>query len=451
MGSLPARYAPYALAVGIAVVGVFAVFAIFNNPAKGQYLNASIDNAARLARISNVRIGEHPDKTRIVIDISHPTDLSYKVSEDGKTIRLNLPRAVWQTGMSLRNYTGGNIIGFKPNQDLKGGNLILQSDIPVKIKRPFFVSPSGKRGHRIVVDITPFKINSNKKRLSTLVASLDNSGALPQENIQISQLSYSQNPYIQRAFPRTKKRPQSIGPQKKMPIGRTLHGAPSRPINMQRPRNQRTPYRSPAQPSNQQNQTEPPSRLEKYTRGTVAMQMIDEISNEGNGTYDQEYDPGFILSGALGAKLDNGFRAEGELVYANSTLKKISGTWNGRAYNTEQVQGDLSSTALMGNLIYDFPSSTILTPYAMAGVGFSLLSLNDLVASNNAISNDMDVVAAMQIGAGFSYDIDRRTKLDIGYRYFETQNPEFSDSTGTPFMSTFASHNFLVGARVNLN
>ena len=63
----------------------------------------------------------------------------------------------------------------------------------------------------------------------------------------------------------------------------------------------------------------------------------------------------------------------------------------------------------------------------------------------------MDVVAAMQIGAGFSFDIDRRTKLDVGYRYFETQNPEFSDSTGTPFTSTFASHNFLVGARINLN
>ena len=220
---------------------------------------------------------------------------------------------------------------------------------------------------------------------------------------------------------------------------------------MRGPQPKLTPYSYPAQSSNQENQIGPLSNLERYARGTVAMQMIDEISNEGNGTYDQEFDAGFVLSGAFGAKLDNGFRAEGELVYANSTLKKISGTWNGRAYNTEQVQGDLSSAALMGNLIYDFPSRSLLTPYAMAGVGFSLLSLNDLVASNNAMANDMDVVAAMQIGAGFSFDVDKRTKLEIGYRYFETQNPEFSDSTGTPFASTFASHNFLVGARVNLN
>jgi len=451
MRSLPAKYGPYALAVSIAIVGVFAVFSIFNNPAKGQYLIANIDNVRGLAAISNVRVGKHPDKTRIVIDISDPTDLSYKVSKDGRTIHLNLPRAAWQKKVSLKSTTGGNIIKFKHNENWKGSNLILQSDIPVKIKRPFFVSPSGERGHRIVVDIVPLRFDKIKKHVSNLVASLDNSGAPPQENIEISQLSYSQNPYIQRAFPQTKKPTRSFGSQKTRPSNRMPNKFPKKPSGVQSPHPKQAPYSFPAQPSNLQTQTSPLSNLQRYAKGTVAMQMIDEISNEGNGTYDQEYDAGFILSGAFGAKLENGFRAEGELIYANSTLKKVSGTWNGSNYNTEKVQGDLSSTALMGNLIYDFPSRTLLTPYAMAGVGFSLLSLNDLVAGNNAMANDMDVVAAMQIGAGFSFDIDRRTKLDVGYRYFETQNPEFSDSTGTPFTSTFASHNFLVGARINLN
>jgi opacity protein-like surface antigen len=81
----------------------------------------------------------------------------------------------------------------------------------------------------------------------------------------------------------------------------------------------------------------------------------------------------------------------------------------------------------------------------------SLLSLNDLNASKTAMANDMDLVAALQVGAGFSLEIDRRTKIDLGYRYFETQNPEFSDSTGTPYESVFASHNFLLGARLELN
>jgi opacity protein-like surface antigen len=87
----------------------------------------------------------------------------------------------------------------------------------------------------------------------------------------------------------------------------------------------------------------------------------------------------------------------------------------------------------------------------MGGLGMTLLSLNDLKALRKTTANDMDLVAALQVGAGFTLDLDRRTKIDIGYRYFETQNPEFSDSTGVPYESVFASHNFLLGARVELN
>jgi opacity protein-like surface antigen len=181
------------------------------------------------------------------------------------------------------------------------------------------------------------------------------------------------------------------------------------------------------------------------------MQLADESSNDGNGVYDQEWDPGFILSGVIGTKLEDGFRAEGEFFYASASLKQVSGSWNGSVYNTERVQGDISSTAIMGNIVYDFQSNSRLTPYGMAGIGMSLLSLNDLNASNIAMANDMDLVAALQVGAGFSLDLDKKTKIDIGYRYFETQNPEFSDSTGTPYESVFASHNFLLGARVELN
>ena len=63
----------------------------------------------------------------------------------------------------------------------------------------------------------------------------------------------------------------------------------------------------------------------------------------------------------------------------------------------------------------------------------------------------MDWVFAAQLGAGTSFALDGRTNIEIGYRYFETENPEFSDATGTPFKSIFSGHNFLVGARIDLN
>ena len=291
----------------------------------------------------------------------------------------------------------------------------------------------------------------------TLVASIDNTGAMPRKNIEISELSYSQNPYIQRAFPRKNIQSAPSRSRRQSSSPRIRHDKPQNayPVRSVKPPLRRN--RFPPQPMKQPGKIDQSAgmqqvgELKRYAKGSLAMQMIDEITGDGNGLFDTEYYPGFPMSAAVGAKLDNGFRVEGELFYANSGLKKFSGNWNGSFYNTEEVKGDISTTALMGNLFYDFPSQYPLVPYAMAGVGFTLLSLNDFVVKNTAMANDMDLVAAMQVGAGFSFDIDRRTKLDIGYRYLETQDPEFSDSTGTPFESTFASHNFLVGARINLN
>ena len=87
----------------------------------------------------------------------------------------------------------------------------------------------------------------------------------------------------------------------------------------------------------------------------------------------------------------------------------------------------------------------------MGGVGMASLLLNDYRASRNVIADDMDWVFALQLGFGASFDLDDRTKIEVGYRYFETQDPEFSDANATPFESVYASHNFLVGARIDLN
>ena len=287
-----------------------------------------------------------------------------------------------------------------------------------------------------------------KKPTLSLVASLDNTGALPRQITEVAQLSRTQNPYIQRAFPQN-----NLQRQKSKPTQPTFKKRPSPPFpdrTRNSPRMQPV-YQPPNQTEGLQKKTGAFRLNNTYARGSVGMQLADESSNDGNGEYDQEWDPGFIFSGVIGTKLEDGFRAEGEFFYSNASLKQVSGSWNGRTFNTERVQGDISSTAILGNIVYDFKSNSRLTPYGMAGIGMSLLSLNDLNASNIAMANDMDLVAALQVGAGFSLDLDKKTKIDIGYRYFETRTPEFSDSTGIPYESVFASHNFLLGARVELN
>ena len=451
MGSSHKNHAPFALLRSLALLGIIAIIVIVAGRAKSQLLQTSINYADNSSRIINIRFGEHPDKTRMVIDIQHPTNLSYSTSRNGKTIYLNLPTATWHNSKAFPdpNITG-EIINFRHSPLLEGTKFTLESNTPIIVKAPYFLPPDGKSGHRIVIDFMTATVPIIQESTQNLVTTLDNVGALPDPNIHIAQLSHHQNPYIRRAFPRSNMKQKKLNPAVLIPKRNQIPSRSKKP--KPNPKMQPT-YQSPYKTEDLGKQQRPLVFNNLYVRGSVGMQLLDETSNDGgSGIYDQEWDPGFILSSAIGTNLEDGFRAEGEFFYSNSSLKQMSGMWNSKLYNTERVQGDISSVAIMGNIVYDFKrNSSRLTPYGMGGLGMTLLSLNDLKALKETTANDMDLVAALQVGAGFTLDLDRRTKIDIGYRYFETQNPEFSDSTGVPYESVFASHNFLLGARVELN
>jgi opacity protein-like surface antigen len=368
--------------------------------------------------------------------VSQPTNLSYKVSDNGKIIHLELPKASWQRKNPKKHYIAGNIITFTNNIiKTSGSSLIFGVETPIRIKRPFFVSPSGSRGHRIVIDMIPAKktINAQNYKLQTnMVASLSNVGAQPHRNNEVAQIAGSQNPYIQRAFPQynqtrgSKNTPPTL--IKKQPVPR-----------------QKANYRS---KQRSKNFIDIPNI---YSKGSLGLVMASEsYSLGGDNDYNAEFSPGFQLSGAIGGKLDNGIRLEGELLYENAALKQISGMAAGSTFNTENVSGDINFMAFMGNVLYDIPMNSRLTPYVMGGVGFAGIKLDHFKPDNSVIANDLDYVFASQFGAGFAFDLDNRTKIEIGYRYLETQDPEFSDPFSTPFKSTYASHKFIIGTRIEL-
>ena len=428
MGSLPGRFYPFAAIFSVAAL------VVFTNSASSQFLMASSNYIGKGAIISDLRLGTHLDKTRIVLDVSNPTDLSYKVSKDGKTTRLDLPKASWQRKQPLDGYAGGSIISVTYSAALNGSTLILRSDKAIRIKRPFFLSPDETRGYRIVIDMVPAPIRITEKVNKNLVASIDGIGALPGK-VEVAQISKAQNPYIQRAFPEGNQRMQ------RQPKPRKTTSPQEPKIQQQVPR----------QNNQAQMKKDFLGLTTPYARGSLGLHIINEASNDGNGNYDTEFSPGFLMSIALGTRLENKFRVEGEFFYANATLKQLSGTVNNKVHNTEVVNGDMSTLAFMANVIYDFPNNSRLTPYVMGGVGLAGIFINEFSATEIAIADDMDWVFAAQLGAGTSFALDGRTNIEIGYRYFETENPEFSDVTGTPFKSIFSGHNFLVGARIDLN
>ena len=184
-------------------------------------------------------------------------------------------------------------------------------------------------------------------------------------------------------------------------------------------------------------------------KGALGLYFGDESESSGSGNVNTtEYDSTFTLLGAIGMDIQNGFRAEAEITYTAADVKSIQGNQNNVAVNSTDVSGDLSVITLMGNVAYDFPNNSIMTPYVFGGLGLARVALNSLTFGSSELADDSDVVFAMQLGGGVSFPLDERTSLEASYRYFETQDAEFADGSNTPFEYEVSSHNFMLGARL---
>ena len=113
--------------------------------------------------------------------------------------------------------------------------------------------------------------------------------------------------------------------------------------------------------------------------------------------------------------------------------------------------GDAESLAVMANGFFDLRTGTKWTPYVGAGVGWALVK-NDIDAFGSCFSDppfvdDEDGVFAYQLMAGITYQVTNSISLGIGYRFFSTSDPEFTDIMGRRFESEYRAHNAEVGLR----
>jgi len=123
-------------------------------------------------------------------------------------------------------------------------------------------------------------------------------------------------------------------------------------------------------------------------------------SNDATFTpVETRYDGGIGVSGAFGAELGTFFRLENELSYRYAPGRNdIGDTW---------------AFAWMLNAWLQARNQTPVTPYFGGGFGLG----RGHVVSAGPWDGDMTGVA-YQAGCGLDIRLDRRTSLDIGYRYF---------------------------------
>lgn len=182
-----------------------------------------------------------------------------------------------------------------------------------------------------------------------------------------------------------------------------------------------------------------------YVGVQLGATLLDDSSNDYNNiafSFDSEYDPGFNV-GTTGG-IDFGMaRVEAELTYRQNDVDTLQ--TGGISYSGD---GDISALSLMANGFFDIDTNSPVTPYIGAGIGFANVSMNDVTADGAAVADDDDTVFAYQFGLGVAFDLNNLLALDVGYRYFATLDPEFTDADGDTFESEYGGHNLDVGLRI---
>jgi len=62
--------------------------------------------------------------------------------------------------------------------------------------------------------------------------------------------------------------------------------------------------------------------------------------------------------------------------------------------------------------------------------------------------DESDTVFAYQMMVGAGYALTKQISLEVEYRYFGTQDPEFDDGLGGTVEAEVSDHNLLVGLRI---
>ncbi len=131
------------------ISGLFVVLSLLAACAFSQPVRAE-----EALTVTDVRIGQHDNTTRFVLDLTGSVAYQVFALADPDRIVVDLPQFQWSASEKEGETKHGLISGyrygvFQPGQS----RLVLDLDKPAKIKRVFLIPPRGDLGYRFVIDI----------------------------------------------------------------------------------------------------------------------------------------------------------------------------------------------------------------------------------------------------------------------------------------------------------
>ena len=121
-------------------------------------------------------------------------------------------------------------------------------------------------------------------------------------------------------------------------------------------------------------------------------------------------------------------------------VKFVQGSFKG--------SGTLTADSLMFNLFGVFHDGSRCAPYVGLGVGAARFEASDFKVTGQPLGSGSVVVFAYQVGGGVDIALTDHLNLDLGYRYFSSARPRFTEANGQTFDMDYVSHSAVLGLRV---
>jgi opacity protein-like surface antigen len=139
------------------------------------------------------------------------------------------------------------------------------------------------------------------------------------------------------------------------------------------------------------------------------------------------YQTGLAVDAALGWAFNQYAAADFETGYIGAKINNVPG------YSSDNSR--LYTVPFLFNFTLSYPiPRTVLVPYIGAGIGGAdvVFDTDNFCPSPNnfVVGSESDVVFAEQVFGGLRFRLNPNMSLDLGYKYFATDNPTFTYPPG---------------------
>lgn len=159
-------------------------------------------------------------------------------------------------------------------------------------------------------------------------------------------------------------------------------------------------------------------------------------ANIGELSFDLEYAAGIsvgYIPPVSNSVWDN-TRWEIEAMYRETDFDNLTGVTAPGG-----VGGSIETYTAMANAYYDVDTGTGWAPYVGGGIGVAQHDFDSITTN----TDDTDIVLAYQAMAGISYSFEDFSgwTVGLGYRYYGTQDPDFTTNAGASLDHEYDGHN----------